>query len=43
MLWIKPFYQAEAPCANHASPAVKKALGKKQAVPDEGEHVVISQ
>ena len=43
MLRTKPFYQAEAPYANHASPVVKKALGKMQAVTDEGEHVEISQ
>lgn len=43
MLWTKPFYQAEAPYANHASPVVKKALGKMKAVTDEGEHVEISQ
>lgn len=43
MLWTKPFYLVEAPCANLASPAMKKALGKMQAVTDEGEHIVIIQ
>lgn len=40
MLWTKPFYQAEAPCANHTNPVVKKALGKMQAVTDEGDAVI---